>query len=262
MQDEPVAGPSRLPMGPAGGSGRMYAPGHRDSPMDAYSLPSQYHMQQQQQQQQFHRYPAPPAPNGNYHPAYQHNPSADAVPPHQQQQHHHHGYSHGGGRDPHKQQYRHQHAQNVGEDMVSESQHPGLPQTAADLMREGPRDFDIIRSVGDGSFGTVFLADWRSPLPSGTKASEMQHPTTRPEYAGKTLVAIKKMKRAYKNWNECLTLKELKVSKALYLRAYMCRNSSLSSCFSVPIGHLAASAHHPALRRLPHAPNEGTPFRL
>lgn len=85
-----------------------------------------------------------------------------------------------------------------------------MPTTAASLMREGPRDFTVIRDVGDGSFGTVCLADWKSPLPSGTMLSPMQHPTTRPEYVGKRLVAIKKMKKPFPNWNECMKLKELK----------------------------------------------------
>jgi len=76
-------------------------------------------------------------------------------------------------------------------------------------MREGPRDFTVIKDVGDGSFGTVCLADWKSPLPSGTMLSPMQHPTTRPEYIGKRLVAIKKMKKPFPNWQECLKLKEL-----------------------------------------------------
>ncbi|MCO5590217.1 hypothetical protein L7F22_044186 [Adiantum nelumboides] len=85
-----------------------------------------------------------------------------------------------------------------------------MPTTAASLMREGPRDFTVIRDVGDGSFGTVCLADWKSPLPSGTMLSPMQHPTTRPEYVGKRLVAIKKMKKPFPNWSECMKLKELK----------------------------------------------------
>lgn len=88
-----------------------------------------------------------------------------------------------------------------------------VPTTAASLMREGPRDFTIIKAAGDGSFGTVSLADWKSPLPSGTMLSPMQHPTTRPEYVGKRLVAIKRMKKPFKSWNDCLKLKELKVSR-------------------------------------------------
>lgn len=89
-----------------------------------------------------------------------------------------------------------------------------MPTTAASLMREGPRDFTVIRDVGDGSFGTVCLADWKSPLPSGTMLSPMQHPTTRPEYVGKRLVAIKKMKKPFASWDECMKLKELKVREA------------------------------------------------
>ncbi|PWZ02302.1 Pkinase-domain-containing protein [Testicularia cyperi] len=85
-----------------------------------------------------------------------------------------------------------------------------MPTTAASLMREGPRDFTVIKDVGDGSFGTVCLADWKSPLPSGTMLSPMQHPTTRPEYVGKRLVAIKKMKKPFPSWQECMKLKELK----------------------------------------------------
>lgn len=92
------------------------------------------------------------------------------------------------------------------------SNHLSMPTTAADLMREGPRDFTVIKEVGDGSFGTVCLADWKSPLPSGTVLSPMQHPTTRPEYVGKRLVAIKKMKKPFPSWGECMKLKELKVS--------------------------------------------------
>uniref|UniRef100_V5ERV8 Protein kinase n=1 Tax=Kalmanozyma brasiliensis (strain GHG001) TaxID=1365824 RepID=V5ERV8_KALBG len=86
---------------------------------------------------------------------------------------------------------------------------PGGLTDAASLMREGPRDFTVIKDVGDGSFGTVCLADWKSPLPSGTMLSPMQHPTTRPEYIGKRLVAIKKMKKPFPSWQECMKLKEL-----------------------------------------------------
>nr|UOP57118.1 putative cdk-related kinase 1 [Thecaphora frezii] len=87
---------------------------------------------------------------------------------------------------------------------------PAMPTTAASLMREGPRDFTVVKELGDGSFGTVCLADWKSPLPSGTMLSPMQHPTTRPEYIGKRLVAIKRMKKPFVNWQECMKLKELK----------------------------------------------------
>lgn len=73
------------------------------------------------------------------------------------------------------------------------------------------RDFTVLKEVGDGSFGTVWLADWHSALelPAGTLPPG---PSSRPEYKGKKLVAIKRMKKAFEGgWDECLKLKELKV---------------------------------------------------
>ncbi len=75
-----------------------------------------------------------------------------------------------------------------------------------------PRQYTILKEVGDGSFGTVWLADWHSPLqlPTGTTPPG---PSSRPEYKGKRLVAIKRMKKAFEGgWNEAMKLKELKVS--------------------------------------------------
>lgn len=77
-----------------------------------------------------------------------------------------------------------------------------------------PRSYSILKEVGDGSFGTVWLADWHSPLqlPPGTLPPG---PSSRPEYKGKKLVAIKRMKKAFEGgWDECMKLKELKVSQA------------------------------------------------
>ncbi|SCV68827.1 BQ2448_948 [Microbotryum intermedium] len=73
-----------------------------------------------------------------------------------------------------------------------------------------PRSYTIIKEVGDGSFGTVWLADWHSELqlPPGTLPPG---PSSRPEYKGKRLVAIKRMKKAFEGgWAECTKLKELK----------------------------------------------------
>lgn len=75
-----------------------------------------------------------------------------------------------------------------------------------------PRSYTILKEVGDGSFGTVWLADWHSSLvlPPGTLPPG---PSSRPEYKGKKLVAIKRMKKAFEGgWDECMKLKELKVS--------------------------------------------------
>ncbi|POV96138.1 hypothetical protein PSTT_15821 [Puccinia striiformis] len=60
---------------------------------------------------------------------------------------------------------------------------------------------------GDGSFGTVWLADWHSPLtlPPGTQPPG---PSSRAEYKGKQLVAVKKMKKTFDGgWEECMKLK-------------------------------------------------------
>ncbi|GAA5962106.1 hypothetical protein JCM3765_005523 [Sporobolomyces pararoseus] len=73
-----------------------------------------------------------------------------------------------------------------------------------------PRNWTVLKEVGDGSFGTVWLADWHSTLnvPPGTQPPG---PSSRPEYKGKQLVAIKRMKKAFDGgWDECMKLKELK----------------------------------------------------
>ncbi|EFP77702.2 male germ cell-associated kinase [Puccinia graminis f. sp. tritici CRL 75-36-700-3] len=88
---------------------------------------------------------------------------------------------------------------------ASSSSHNPLPDV-------GTRDYTILKEVGDGSFGTVWLADWHSPLtlPPGTQPPG---PSSRPEYKGKQLVAVKKMKKTFDGgWEECMKLKELKVS--------------------------------------------------
>jgi serine/threonine protein kinase len=85
-----------------------------------------------------------------------------------------------------------------------------------------PRHWTVLKEVGDGSFGTVWLADWHSPLyiPPGSRPPG---PSSRPEYRGKRLVAIKRMKKAFDGgWDECMKLKELKVSprEHLYRRTW------------------------------------------
>ncbi|KAK4703077.1 hypothetical protein P7C70_g3143, partial [Phenoliferia sp. Uapishka_3] len=72
-----------------------------------------------------------------------------------------------------------------------------------------PRHYTVLKEVGDGSFGTVWLVDWHSPLhlPPGTRPPG---PSSRAEYKGKQLVAVKRMKKAFEGWEECMKLKELK----------------------------------------------------
>lgn len=75
------------------------------------------------------------------------------------------------------------------------------------------RAYTPLKVVGDGSFGTVWLVDWHSPLPPNTPLSPMQCGAgARPEWAGKRLVALKRMKRRWEGgWDECRKLKELEV---------------------------------------------------
>jgi len=79
---------------------------------------------------------------------------------------------------------------------------------------DAERDYTEIRELGDGSFGTVFLCDWHSPIKSDHMLSAMQSGAgARPEWTGKRLVALKRMKRAWEGgWDNAKTLQELAVS--------------------------------------------------
>jgi serine/threonine protein kinase len=56
--------------------------------------------------------------------------------------------------------------------------------------------YRIVRQLGDGSFGTVM---------------EGENQDTRERVTENNKVAIKKMKKKYYSWNECLNLREVKV---------------------------------------------------
>ncbi|KAI0692755.1 kinase-like domain-containing protein [Cytidiella melzeri] len=79
------------------------------------------------------------------------------------------------------------------------------------------RSYTPLKVVGDGSFGTVWLCDWHGTLPPNTPLSPMQCGAgARPEYAGKRLVAVKRMKRRWEGgWDECKRLKELESLRAI-----------------------------------------------
>ncbi|EIW64653.1 kinase-like protein [Trametes versicolor FP-101664 SS1] len=79
------------------------------------------------------------------------------------------------------------------------------------------RSYTPLKVVGDGSFGTVWLCDWHGTLPPNTPVSAMQcGPGARPEYAGKRLVAVKRMKKTWEGgWDECKKLKELESLRAI-----------------------------------------------
>lgn len=68
--------------------------------------------------------------------------------------------------------------------------------------------------LGDGSFGTVWLCDWHSPVRPEVMLSAMQCGAgARSEWTGKRLVAVKRMKRVWEGgWAQAKTLGELVVS--------------------------------------------------
>lgn len=78
----------------------------------------------------------------------------------------------------------------------------------------GKRQYSVIKIVGDGSFGTVWLCDWKSELAPTTVLSAMQCGAgARPEWTGKRLVAVKRMKRVWEGgWTQASKLGELVVS--------------------------------------------------
>lgn len=79
------------------------------------------------------------------------------------------------------------------------------------------RSWTPLKVVGDGSFGTVWLCDWHGTLPPSTPLSPMQCGAgARPEWTGKKLVAVKRMKKKWEGgWEECRRLKELESLHAI-----------------------------------------------
>ncbi|KIY52711.1 kinase-like protein, partial [Fistulina hepatica ATCC 64428] len=78
------------------------------------------------------------------------------------------------------------------------------------------RSYTTLKALGDGSFGTVELCDWHGPLPPNIPLSPMQAGGARPEYRGKRLVAVKRMKKKWEGgWDECQKLKELESLRAI-----------------------------------------------
>lgn len=98
----------------------------------------------------------------------------------------------------------------------------GIPHLSVhagdDSTTSSHRSFIAIKSLGEGSFGSVFLCDWHGDLPHGVPPPSTIHVNgvTRPELTGMRLVAVKKLKRRWEHgWDECQRLKELKALRAL-----------------------------------------------
>ncbi|CAE7231693.1 unnamed protein product [Rhizoctonia solani] len=102
-----------------------------------------------------------------------------------------------------------------------------------DSSTSSPRSWTTLKNVGDGSFGSVWLCDWHSPLPHNTPLSPMQcGPKVRPEWVGRRLVALKRMKRQWEGgWDECKTLKEIESLRSIPMHPNII---PLYDCFVLP----------------------------
>lgn len=82
------------------------------------------------------------------------------------------------------------------------------------LTTDAERKYTELKVLGDGSFGTVWLCDWHSPVKPHVLLSAMQCGAgARPEWTGKRLVALKRMKRVWEGgWSQARNLGELVVS--------------------------------------------------
>lgn len=80
-----------------------------------------------------------------------------------------------------------------------------------DASSTSERSYTPVKGVGDGSFGTVWLCDWHTPLPPSISLAPMQQGAgAKPEWQGKRLVAIKRMKKRWDGgWDECRRHPEL-----------------------------------------------------
>lgn len=83
-------------------------------------------------------------------------------------------------------------------------------------------NYEVLKKIGDGTFGTVYLCQKKNhPDAPSTQTSDgigvPQASTTRAaeQQTADKLVAIKKMKKRYYTWDECMRLREIKALKKL-----------------------------------------------
>lgn len=72
-------------------------------------------------------------------------------------------------------------------------------------------NYDILNKIGDGTFGTVYLC--RRHDDNARQLAGSSDPRNRPHR--EALVAIKKMKKHFYNWNDCMKLREVQALKQL-----------------------------------------------
>lgn len=73
-------------------------------------------------------------------------------------------------------------------------------------------DFEVLNKIGDGTFGTVYLCKRRGQIES---SGQPGNNTNAQSNSTDNLVAIKKMKKKYYDWQECMQLREVKALKKL-----------------------------------------------
>jgi len=83
------------------------------------------------------------------------------------------------------------------------------------------RSYTPLKVLADGTSATVWLCDWHAhwTLPPNTPLPPMQCGTAaKPEWAGKHLVAVKRIKKPWESgWDECQHIKELQVRNCGYI---------------------------------------------
>jgi protein kinase len=74
--------------------------------------------------------------------------------------------------------------------------------------------YRILKVLGDGSFGTVMAAQNQETDENVTRLASLTAPSQTDafhSFANTNQVAIKKMKKKYYSWGECIALREVKV---------------------------------------------------
>ncbi|KAJ8702589.1 Serine/threonine protein kinase [Pleurotus ostreatus] len=99
----------------------------------------------------------------------------------------------------------------VPESVTLGRDHPEIESTEISV-----RSYTVLKQLGDGMFGVVWLCDWHGALPSSALLSPVQcGDRAREEWRRlKHLVAVKKMKQIF-TWEECMKFRELEILRTM-----------------------------------------------